>query len=497
MNINYEISRLAKYAVDNALIPEADKIYCINRLLAKLNLNDFEAVEVAEESPELPQEILDNIMDWAFENGVLADNGITARDIFDTELMDCFMPLPSEVIRKFSELYGEDKTKATDYYYTMSYKSNYIRMDRIRKNLIWTADTKYGDIIISINLSKPEKDPKAIVAALSQKKSSYPSCLLCKENEGYKGTMTHPARANHRIIPVDLIEDESWFMQYSPYVYYNEHCIVFKGAHEPMKITKRTFERLLGFVDFMPHYFLGSNAGLPIVGGSILTHDHYQGGHFEFPMAKAPVDEVISISKFPDVEAGLVKWPMSVIRIRHEDKNVLADCADYINTVWSVYTDEAAFILAETDGEKHNAITPICRYRNGKFELDMVLRNNITTEEFPMGYYHPHPKYHHIKKENIGLIEVMGLAILPARLKDSITKIAEALKDESREAEIFADEDMKIHYDWYLELKEMKLPEDKIEEGIKQSMGEIFAKILENAGVYKNREDFMRFCKTL
>ena len=497
MTIHYDISRLAKYAVENALISEQDKVYCINRLLAKLGLNDFEEVEVTEPSPELPQQILDNILDWAYENGVLEDNGITARDIFDTEIMDCFMPLPSEVSRRFFELYAEDKTKATDFYYTLSYKSNYIRMDRIRKNMVWTADTKYGDILISINLSKPEKDPKAIAAALKVKKSAYPKCLLCKENEGYKGTMTHPARANHRIIPVDILSDESWFMQYSPYVYYNEHCIVFKGAHEPMKITKRTFERLLGFVDFMPHYFLGSNAGLPIVGGSILTHDHYQGGHFEFPMAKAEVNERFTMEKFPDVEAGIVNWPMSVIRIRHESKEVLADCADYINRVWSEYTDEAAFILAYTDGVPHNAITPICRFRDGKFELDLVLRNNITTEEFPDGYYHPHPKYHHIKKENIGLIEVMGLAILPARLKESIAKMEEALKDESKAETIFAADDMKIHYDWYLELKEKHWSDDEIAAGIKQSIGEIFSKILENAGVYKNRTDFMRFCNTL
>lgn len=497
MNINYEISRLAKYALDNGLIPKQDKTYCINRLLAKLGLSEFEELAVSEPSPELPQEILDNILDWAFEAGVLEDNGVTARDLFDTELMDCFMPMPSEVSRRFFELYAEDKTKATDYYYNLSYKSNYIRMDRIRKNIVWTADTKYGDILISINLSKPEKDPKAIAAALKEKKSSYPKCLLCRENEGYKGTVSHPARANHRIIPVDILPDESWFMQYSPYVYYNEHCIVFKGAHEPMKITKRTFERLLGFVDFMPHYFLGSNAGLPIVGGSILTHDHYQGGHFEFPMAKAAVDRAVTLEKFPDVEAGLVNWPMSVIRIRHESKEVLADCADYINTKWSAYTDEAAFILAQTDGTPHNAITPICRYRNGKFELDLVLRNNITTEQYPDGYYHPHPKYHHIKKENIGLIEVMGLAILPARLKDSIEKMKIALADESKAEAIFATEDMKIHYDWYLELKEKHFAADEIEAGIKQSIGEIFAHILENAGVYKNREDFMRFCDTL
>ena len=321
MNINYEISRLAKFALDNGLIASEDVTYSINRLLAKLGLDDYEAVEIAEESPELPHEILENILDWAFENGVLADNGITSRDIFDTEIMDCFMPMPSEVKRRFYELYAQDKKAATDFYYNLSYKSNYIRMDRIRKNMLWTAPTKYGDILISINLSKPEKDPKAIAAALSVKKSSYPKCLLCKENVGYKGTLTHPARANHRIIPIDVIEDESWFMQYSPYVYYNEHCIVFKGAHEPMKITKRTFERLLGFVESMPHYFLGSNAGLPIVGGSILTHDHYQGGRYEFAMARAEIEKPFTIPGYEDVEAGIVKWPMSVIRLRAADRN--------------------------------------------------------------------------------------------------------------------------------------------------------------------------------
>lgn len=496
ININYEISRLAKYASDNGLIGEQDKIYAVNRLLVKLKLDEFEEVEIKEESPELPTEILDNILDWADENGVEDLSGVTARDIFDTEIMDCFMPRPGELTDKFFSIYNEDRKKASDFYYTLSYKSNYIRMDRIRKNMVWDADTDYGKIIISINLSKPEKDPKAIEAALKEKKSSYPKCLLCKENVGYKGTLSHPARANHRIIPLELA-GEKWFVQYSPYVYYNEHCIVFKGEHEPMKITRKTFERLLGFVEFMPHYFLGSNAGLPIVGGSILTHDHYQGGNFEFPMAKAEVDQVVNIKEFPNVEAGLVKWPMSVLRIRSESKEELIDCAEYINNKWSEYTDEKAFVFAYTDGEPHNAITPIARFKNGKFELDMVLRNNITTDEFPMGYYHPHPKYHHIKKENIGLIEVMGLAILPARLKDSIAKLEQALKDESKAEEIFASDDMKIHYDWYLELKRKNIPAAEISAAIKQSMGEIFSHILENAGVYKNREDFTRFTDTL
>lgn len=493
MNINTEITRLVKYGEDNGLIKPEDSIYAANRILAKLGLNDYKKTDDVPPSPELPTEILNNICDWAFQNGILEDNSTVYRDIFDTEIMDCLMPRPSEVSSEFYKLYKQDRRKATDYYYNLSYKSNYIRMDRIRKNIIWTTDTKYGSIIISINLSKPEKDPRSILSALNQKKSEYPACLLCKENEGYKGTLTHPARANHRIVPVDICGEE-WYMQYSPYVYYNEHCILFKGVHEPMKITRMTFERLLSFIEFMPHYFLGSNAGLPIVGGSILAHDHYQGGNFEFPMATAPVDCKIKLKGFDDVEAGIVKWPMSVIRISCADKERLVDAAEYLHNKWVNYTDEKAFIYAYTDGTPHNAITPIARYRNGKYEIDMVLRNNITTEEFPMGVYHPHPEYHHIKKENIGLIEVMGLAILPARLKDTLKEMEIALKDESRVQEIFSRDDMKIHYEWFKELQAENIEPDKVPERIKQSIGEIFVHILENAGVYKNREDFLRFC---
>ena len=497
MNINYEISALLKYAVDNSLISECDRVYCANRIIALLGLDEFELVPVECESPEYPAPILDNILDWAYENGVLQGNSASYRDILDAEIMSVFIPHPSEVIREFNEKYAEDKKAASDYFYNLATKSNYIHMDRIAKNIIWTTDTKYGDMIISINLSKPEKDPKEIAAALKNKSASkYPKCLLCRENEGYKGTLTHPARANHRIIPLH-IAGEDWFLQYSPYVYYNEHCIMFKAAHEPMKISRQTFARLLGFVEYMPHYFIGSNAGLPIVGGSILAHDHYQGGNFDFPMARAGVYKQVKFKGYDDVEAGLVDWPMSVIRIRHEDKDVLVDLAYKILIAWEGYTDEAAYILAETDGVPHNAITPIARHKSGKYELDLVLRNNITDEQYPQGVYHPHPEYHHIKKENIGLIEVMGLAILPARLKDSIAKIEYYLKNPEKEDELKNDESMAVHMDWYYQLKALNLPENRIADGIKQSVGEIFAAILENAGVYKNNDDgreaFLRF----
>ncbi len=501
IDINREVSKLIKYGLDNELFNERDKIYCTNRVIALLGLNEIEIVDIKDESPELPTDILNNILNWSYENGVLEENGTVYRDNFDTEIMACLMPRPSEVTDKFYSIYAQNRKKASDYYYTLSYKSNYIRMDRIRRNLVWKADTKYGQIDLSINLSKPEKDPKAIAAALQMPSSSYPKCLLCKENEGYKGTLTHPARGNHRIIPLEIC-GEKWFFQYSPYGYFNEHCILFKGSHDPMKITGLTLDRLLSFVEFMPHYFIGSNAGIPIVGGSILTHDHYQGGNYEFPMAKAPVERSFSVNGFEDVEAGIVKWPMSCIRIKSTDKKRVLALGTHILESWESYSDERAFIIARTpDGEIHNAITPIARFRSGKFELDLVLRNNITTEEFPMGYYHPHPEYHHIKKENIGLIEVMGLAVLPARLKNSIEKMELALKNENQAENIFEQDEMKIHYDWYKELKAKNIPHDEINRAIKQSIGEIFAEILANAGVYKDtpqgREAFDRFCASL
>lgn len=496
MNINYEISALLNFAEDNGFIEKEDRVYCANRIIALLGLDSFEEQQVSEPSPEYPSPILDKILDWAYDNGVLEGNSATYRDILDAEIMSVLIPRPSDVIKKYNLLYAQDKKSASDYFYNLSTKSNYIHMDRINKNIVWNADTKYGNMIISINLSKPEKDPKAIAAALKTKSSNYPKCLLCKENEGYKGTLTHPARANHRIVPLH-IAGEDWFLQYSPYVYYNEHCIMFKASHEPMKISKQTFNRLLSFVEYMPHYFIGSNAGLPIVGGSILAHDHYQGGHFTFPMAEAKMYKSVQFKGFEDVEAGLVDWPMSVIRIRHADKDRLVDLGDRILNLWEGYTDEEAYILAETDGEKHNAITPIARFVNGKFELDLVLRNNITDEQYPDGVYHPHPEYHHIKKENIGLIEVMGLAILPARLKESLEKMEYYLANPDKESELVKDESMAVHMDWYKSLKTKNIPAENLQQEIRQSVGEIFSEILENAGVYKKTDDgeraFMRF----
>ena len=427
---------LADYGIATGLIEEADRIFTVNRLLELFcldELSDEAAAEHAkkdgmtrEEAEGALEGILKDMLDYAYENGITKENSVVYRDLFDTKIMSLLVPRPSEVIRKFSALNEKDPKAATDYFYTLSRDTDYIRRYRIKKDLKWTADTEYGTLDITINLSKPEKDPKAIAAAKLAKQSGYPKCLLCKENEGYAGRVNHPARQNHRIIPV-TINDSDWFFQYSPYVYYNEHCIVFNSLHTPMKIEKATFGKLLDFVAQFPHYFVGSNADLPIVGGSILSHDHFQGGHYEFAMAKAPVEREIFFAGFEDVKAGIVKWPMSVIRLDCADKERIIALADRILSAWRGYTDEAAFIFAETDGEPHNTITPIARKRGEMFELDLVLRNNITTDEHPLGVYHPHAKLHHIKKENIGLIEVMGLAVLPARLKDEMAALKEAI----------------------------------------------------------------------
>ena len=361
------------------------------------------------------------------------------------------------------------------------------------------TSTEYGELEITINLSKPEKDPKAIAAAKTAKQSGYPKCLLCKENEGYAGRVNHPARQNHRIIPV-VIDDKNWGFQYSPYVYYNEHCIVFNGEHVPMKIEEATFAKLLDFVTQFPHYFVGSNADLPIVGGSILSHDHFQGGNHEFAMAKAPVVRECTIPGFEDVHAGIVKWPMSVIRLQSREKERLIKAAAHILEVWRGYTDEEAFIFAETDGEPHNTITPIARMRNGQFELDLVLRNNITTEEHPLGVYHPHAKLHHIKKENIGLIEVMGLAVLPARLKQEMEELAKAILAGS---DIRADEMLEKHADWVEEFlpNYSEVNEGNIMDILHEEIGKVFSQVLEDAGVYKQTEDgqkaFDRFVSSL
>ncbi|MDO5452380.1 MAG: UDP-glucose--hexose-1-phosphate uridylyltransferase, partial [Eubacteriales bacterium] len=421
------IGALTNYAISHGLAEEADRHYLVNALLEKLGLDDYETVG------DVPfqglDDILDTLVDYAAEQGLLKSESITGRDLFDTAIMGAVTPRPSEVIRTFRSLYGESPEKATDWFYQFSQDTNYIRATRVAKDIRWSVPSEFGDINISINLSKPEKDPRDIAAAKTAKQSAYPKCQLCLENEGYAGRMDHPARQNHRIIPV-TINESHWGFQYSPYVYYNEHCIVLNGEHVPMKIDRAAFRKLFDFVGQFPHYFLGSNADLPIVGGSILSHDHFQGGRYEFAMAKAPYESKFTVPGYEDVEAGIVHWPLSVIRLRGEDDERIIDLADHILQAWRGYTDEAAFIFAETDGEPHNTITPIARKRDGKFELDLALRNNITTDECPLGVYHPHAEYHHIKKENIGLIEVMGLAILPARLKTEMALLAECLTGE-------------------------------------------------------------------
>ena len=489
--INTYISALVDYAISKGLISFADKIYATNKILEILNLDEYEEPV---NCPELElEEILKGLLDFAVERGIIEDN-IVARDLFDTKLMGALTPRPSEVISQFLENYCESPKAATDYYYKLSCDSDYIRRYRVNKDMKWQVETDYGMLDITINLSKPEKDPKAIAAAKNAVQCGYPKCLLCKENEGYAGRSNHPARQNHRIIPIE-INDTAWFLQYSPYVYYNEHCIVFNAEHTPMAINTATFKKLLDFVKLFPHYFVGSNADLPIVGGSILTHDHFQGGNYEFAMAKAPIETEINFTGFEDVKAGIVKWPMSVIRIASKDTDRLIALADKILTAWRGYTDESAFVHAETNGEPHNTITPIARQRDGVFELDLVLRNNITTEEHPLGVYHPHAELHHIKKENIGLIEVMGLAVLPSRLKAELLEIENLLIEGK---DIAPDCPLYIHNDWVHELKtKYTFNAENTADILKAEVGKVFSKVLEHAGVYKRNDEgkaaFMRF----
>ena len=488
--VNQAICDLIAYALRAGLIEEDDRVWATNRILDALKLTDWEA-PAAQDRPL--EDILKDLLDFAVETGVIED-GVTTRDLFDTELMGRLTPRPSQVRKQFFDLYQQSPEAATDWYYKLSQDTDYIRRYRIKRDMKWVTSTEYGDLDITINLSKPEKDPRAIAAAKSAPQSGYPKCQLCAENEGYMGRMNHPARQNHRIIPI-TIDGLDWYFQYSPYVYYNEHCIVFNGAHVPMKINRSTFRKQLDFIKQFPHYFVGSNADLPIVGGSILSHDHFQGGRYTFAMEKAPVEKTISFPGFEDVEAGIVKWPMSVIRLSCADDDRLIELADKILLAWRGYTDEAAFIFAETDGEPHNTITPIARMRNGKFELDLVLRNNITTEEFPLGVYHPHQELHHIKKENIGLIEVMGLAVLPARLKGELGALADALVSGG---DLRADEALEKHADWAEELKtRYTFTRDNALDILQQEVGKVFAQVLEHAGVYKctqeGREAFLRF----
>lgn len=493
------IRKLVQYGLMNGLLGQEDVIYTTNRLLEVFGADEMEECDtpVTMENAEL-EEVLKNLLDYACEAGLLEDS-IVYRDLFDTKLMSVLMPRPSEVIAKFRSLYEKSPQEATDYFYKLSKDSDYIRRYRIAKDQKWVTQTPYGDLDITINLSKPEKDPKAIAAAKLAKQSGYPKCLLCRENEGYAGRVNHPARQNHRIIPV-TIHGSEWGFQYSPYVYYNEHCIVFNSRHIPMKIEHDTFCKLFDFVKQFPHYFVGSNADLPIVGGSILSHDHFQGGRYEFAMAKAQVEQSFTVKGFEDVQTGIVKWPMSVIRLSGTDTGRIIALADKILEKWRGYTDEASFIYAQTEGEPHNTITPIARKRGENFELDLVLRNNITTPEHPLGVYHPHAKLHHIKKENIGLIEVMGLAVLPARLKSEMEKLGEAIV-EGRD--IRADETLEKHADWVEEFapKYPSITADNVMDILHKEIGEVFLQVLTDAGVYKRtaegQEAFLRFTNSL
>ena len=494
MNIFEAIKSLVNNAINNQMIEKEDEIWATTQICEALSIDTYEECEAKESDLE---KILAVILDYAISNG-LCEDSVVYRDLFDTKIMGLITPRPSNVIGKFNSLYEKSPKCATDFYYKLSQDSNYIRRYRIKNDLKWITKTEYGDIDITINLSKPEKDPKAIAAALKMKSASYPKCLLCKENEGYAGRVNHPARQNHRIIPMVLGGDD-FYLQYSPYVYYNEHCIVFNSEHTPMKIDRSAFEKLLDFIELFPHYFIGSNADLPIVGGSILTHEHFQGGNYEFAMAKAPIETQVKFSGFEDVEAGIVKWPMSVIRIASESKGRLVELADKILTAWRGYTDENSFIYAETDGEKHNTITPIARMRNEKFEFDLVLRNNITTDECPLGFYHPHPEYHHIKKENIGLIEVMGLAVLPSRLKNEMALLKDAMLQGKDISKIDA---IASHKDWAdMIMNKYDITADNCEEILQKEIGIVFTSILEQCGVYsrdeEGKKDFLKFIESV
>ena len=491
MKIETYIDALVSYAMNTGLAQPEDHLVLTNRLLDLLRLDSYEPSD--EPQSEDLEEILAGILNYAVENG-LCDDGITAKDIFDTRIMGAITPMPREVIRTFREKYAADPVSATDWYYQFSCDTDYIRRYRIAKDMRWKCASDYGELDITINLSKPEKDPKAIAAAKNAPQTAYPKCQLCVENEGYAGRMNHPARANHRIIPIEVC-GEAWCLQYSPYVYYNEHCIVFNSQHVPMKIDRSAFAKLLSFVDSFPHYFVGSNADLPIVGGSILSHEHFQGGHYTFAMETAPVEQEITFAGYEDIHAGIVKWPMSVIRLTAADPARITDLADKILTAWRGYSDESVGVVAFSDGEPHNTITPIARRRGEAFELDLVLRCNITTEEHPLGVFHPHADKHHIKKENIGLIEVMGLAVLPSRLKAELHDLAEAIVNGR---DIAADEVLRKHAAWVEELKQQyTFTSDNALDTLLQETGKVFSAVLEDAGVYKNtdagRAAFSRF----
>ena len=494
--INRLINELVAYGIREHLVDEDDRVFVTNNLLDLFKQAEFDKEEIKEE--RVLADILKDMCDFAVKEKIIEDDSVTVTDLFDTKIMGLLTPMPSTVRRIFKEIYSVDSKLATDYFYKLSKRSNYIRADRIAKDEKWVTDTEYGPIDITINLSKPEKDPRDIAKAGAAKKSGYPSCLLCMENEGYAGTFSHPARQNLRVIPI-VLDGEDYFLQYSPYVYYNEHCIILNKEHKPMRIDRAVFQKLLEFVKLFPHYTAGSNADLPVVGGSILSHDHFQGGRYVFAMAKAPYDRTFILKGYEDLNAGIVKWPMSVIRLQGKDIGRIVDAADHILTSWRTYSDESAFIFSETEGIPHNTITPIARMRKDLYELDLVLRNNITTQKSPWGVYHPSADLHHIKKENIGLIEVMGLAVLPARLKREMEELEEYILDKK---DIRSNEVLQKHADWVDEwINNYNFEKENIHSIVQAEISKVFVKVLECAGVYKRDEEgqeaFDRFIKTL
>ena len=492
MKLDTLIRELIEYGFSVGLSKKEDEAFFAAQFMDIFGLSDYAPEEISEKR-ELSA-ILSDLCDAAAERGLIESNTVVFRDLFDTRLMGVITPRPSEVNAEFYENYKNDPESATDRFYKIACDSNYVRLDRIARDVKWAVSSEYGDIDITINLSKPEKDPKAIAAAKLLPQTDYPKCALCHENEGYSGNASKPARQTLRQIPFDMA-GEKWYLQYSPYIYYNEHCIALSERHEPMKIDSKSFDKLLSFVAYLPHYFIGQNADLPIVGGSILSHDHMQGGHYTFPMERAEIEMPLEFSGYPDVEAGIVNWPMSVIRLRADNPARISALASKILATWRTYTDRAAEIISETDGTPHNTVTPIARRRGEKFELDVVLRNNLTTDEHPLGLYHPHAEHHNIKKENIGLIEVMGLAVLPARLKEEMALMKDAIlcgKD-------FAlDEKIAKHKEWFSSFSgEYTFTEENTENIIKSEIGKTFVRVLTDAGVYKKNEDgrraFIRF----
>ncbi len=488
MRIYRDIKRLIKYGLQNNLFEKEDEIYVRNKILDILNIDEYEDVEIEDEILSTPTEILNNLLNYAYKNKVLESNSPIYRDLLDTKIMDSLMPRPSEVIKNFYNKYEYSKEEATNYFYNISKTCDYVRTDRIAQNLVWKTPTEYGDLDITINLSKPEKDPKAIAAAKTLPPAKYPKCLLCKENEGYRGRLNHPARQNLRIIPMKL-KNEEWFLQYSPYAYYNEHCIVFAGEHVPMKITKDTFDRNLEFVEKFPHYFVGSNADLPIVGGSILTHDHYQGGNYKFAMDKASDYLNFTIEKYKDIDLSIVKWPLTVVRLKGKNRFSISELAEKILNHWRNYTDSEVEVYAFSNETPHNTITPIARKVNDNYVLDLVLRNNRTNSKYPDGIFHPHKELHNIKKENIGLIEVLGLAVLPARLKEELESIKKALLNKEESIDNYTD--INIHANWYKDIlsNNKEINEENIDKIIEDEVGNVFKKVLEHCGVFKWDDD--------